>query len=63
MARIIDISPRIGADIEVWPGDTPYRVSWAARMEAGASCNVAGLTTTPHLGAHADAVLDAVRDL
>ena len=35
MARIIDISPRIGADIEVWPGDTPYRVSWAARMEAG----------------------------
>ena len=41
----------------VWPGDTEYAVSWVARMEQGASCNVSAITTTPHLGAHADGPL------
>jgi len=57
MSRLIDISPPLGAGIEVWPGDTPFRLSWVSRMEEGASCNVASLTTTPHLGAHADGPL------
>jgi arylformamidase len=57
MPRIIDISPRISGDIAVWPGDTEYKVSWVMRMEEGASVNVASLSTTPHVGAHADGPL------
>lgn len=54
---IIDISPPIDSSTAVWPGDTELQVSWVSRMEDGASCNVASLTTTPHLGAHADGPL------
>jgi arylformamidase len=57
MARIIDISPSIDSKIAVWPGDTPFQVTWVARMDRGASCNVASVTTTPHVGAHADGPL------
>jgi arylformamidase len=57
VSRLIDISPRVSARTAVWPGDTEYRVSWVSRMENGASCNVASITSTPHLGAHADGPL------
>jgi arylformamidase len=57
MARLIDISPPITAGTAVWPGDTEYRLTWATRMEQGASYNVAALSLTPHLGAHADGPL------
>jgi arylformamidase len=57
MTRIIDISPRVHTALPVWPGDTPFQVSWPSRMDAGASCNVASITTTPHVGAHADGPL------
>ena len=57
MSKIIDISPKVDAGIEVWPGDTRFQVSWVTRMDDGASCNVASLTTTPHLGSHADGPL------
>jgi arylformamidase len=57
MSRIIDISPPVSSSIAVWPGDSEYRVSWVSRMEEGASCNVARLATTPHVGAHADGPL------
>jgi arylformamidase len=55
--RIIDISPPITNRIAVWPGDTPFELTWGARMAEGASCNVAAIRTTPHLGAHADGPL------
>ena len=54
---IIDISPRIDVSLAVWPGDTEYKLDWVSRMEDGASVNVCTLTTTPHLGAHADGPL------
>ncbi len=57
MSRIIDISPPVGKGVPVWPGDTEYAVSWVSRMEEGASCNVSAITTTPHVGAHADGPL------
>ena len=57
MIKLIDISPKVDAEIEVWPGDTPFRVSWVTRIDEGASCNVASLTTTVHLGSHADGPL------
>lgn len=62
MARIIDISPPISPGIAVWPGDTPFSFAWVARMEEGASCNVSTITTTPHLGAHADGPLHFLID-
>ena len=62
MPRLIDISPRIDPSIAVWPGDTPYGLRWVARMDQGASCNVASITTTPHVGAHADGPLHFLQD-
>ena len=57
MTRLIDISPPITARTAVWPGDTGYTLDWVSRIDDGASCNVASITTTPHLGAHADGPL------
>jgi len=62
MPRIIDITPPVHPSIAVWPGDTPYSVSWVARMDQGASCNVSCITTTPHVGAHADGPLHFLPD-
>lgn len=52
---LYDLSPTITADFPVWPEDTPYqaRLSWS--MAEGATVNVTAVTTTPHLGSHADA--------
>lgn len=52
---LYDLSPTITAEFPVWPGDTAYqaRLSWS--MAEGATVNVSALTTTPHLGSHADA--------
>jgi arylformamidase len=62
MPRIIDISPPVSTETSVWPGDTEFRVDWLMRLEEGASCNVASITTTPHLGAHADGPLHFAHD-
>lgn len=52
---IYDLSPVVGPDSPVWPGDTPFtsRLTWS--MADGAAVNVSAFTTTPHLGSHADA--------
>ena len=41
----------------VFPGDTPFQREWSARIEANCPVNVARLTLSPHVGAHADAPL------
>jgi arylformamidase len=52
---LYDLSPTIRAGIPVWPGDTPFeaRLTWS--IADGSSVNVSSVTTTPHLGSHADA--------
>lgn len=52
---IYDLSPVLRPDTPVWPGDTAFqsRLTWA--IADGASVNLSALTTTPHLGSHADA--------
>jgi arylformamidase len=52
---LYDLSPTIRPDTPVWPGDTPFqsRLSWS--IADGASVNLSAITTTPHLGSHADA--------
>ena len=52
---LYDISPPVDAGTPVWPGDTPFRCELAWKIADGASVNVSAITTTPHLGAHADA--------
>jgi arylformamidase len=52
---IYDISPPVDAGIPIWPGDTPFACELVWRIADGAAVNVSAITTTPHLGAHADA--------
>lgn len=55
MATLYDITPPIRPGIPVWPGDTEYRAELSWAIARGDSVNVSALTSTPHLGAHADA--------
>lgn len=55
MAKLYDLSPPISADTPVWPGDTPFSYRLTCKLAAGDSVNLSALTTTPHLGSHADA--------
>jgi arylformamidase len=57
MPRLWDISPPVHAGSPVFPGDTPYSQQWAAQIGPGCPVNVSSITTTPHVGAHADAPL------
>ena len=57
MQRLWDISPPVGPGAPVFPGDTPYAQSWAATLAGDCPVNVATLTLSPHVGAHADAPL------
>ncbi len=52
-----DISVPFDTATPEWPGDTPFTCGWAWAMAEGASVNVSRLTTSPHVGTHADAPL------
>lgn len=52
--RILDISPPVTARIAVWPGDTPFSQQYLCRIDEGANLDLSTITTTVHLGAHAD---------
>ena len=55
MARILDISPLISDRIAVWPGDVPFSRVVGCAMARGDNLDLSSITTTLHLGAHADA--------
>lgn len=50
-----DISVLTGAWTPEWPGDTPFSCGWSARIADGSSVNLTTITTSPHVGTHADA--------
>ena len=52
---LIDISQRISPSAAVFPGDTQFTLRKVAEMSHGASCDVGTITTTLHIGTHADA--------
>lgn len=52
-----DISIPLGAGTPEWPGDTPFTCGWPQTIAGGASVNVSAITTSPHVGTHADAPL------
>lgn len=52
---LYDITRTVSAKTAVFPGDTPYSVKPNWRMSDGAPVNLVTITTTPHVGTHADA--------
>lgn len=59
--RLHDISVSLQAGIPEWPGDTPFSCGWAGTIADGSSVNVSSITSSPHVGTHADSPLH-VRD-
>lgn len=59
--RLRDISIPLSQGVPEWPGDTPYSCTWAGTITNGSSVNVSSITSSPHVGTHADAPLH-VRD-
>lgn len=57
-----DISPPVSGRSPAFPGDTPYSQRWVARLAPGCPVNVSAVTTSPHVGAHADAPLHYADD-
>lgn len=55
--RLRDISVTLGAGTPEWPGDTPYSCGWTATISEGSSVNLSSISTSPHVGTHADAPL------
>ena len=62
MATILDISPLISARIAVWPGDVPFSRFVSCVMARGDNLDLSSITTTLHLGAHADAPSHYLRE-
>lgn len=56
-----DATVACGPDTPPWPGDTPCSCGWTLRLASGGSVNLSTVTTSPHVGTHADAPLH-VRD-
>jgi arylformamidase len=52
---LIDVSQRVSAASGVFPGDTRFSLVRVCEMAKGASCDVGTITTTLHVGTHADA--------
>jgi arylformamidase len=52
---LYDITPRVGRDLAVFPGDTPLTREIILDLERGDSVTLSTLRATCHLGAHVDA--------
>lgn len=52
-----DISIPLSASTREWPGDTPFSCGWTMRIADGESVNLGTITTSFHVGTHADAPL------
>ncbi len=59
--RLRDISVSVSPDTPEWPGDTKWSCGWTARIPDGSSVNLSSVTSSLHVGTHADAPLH-VRD-
>ncbi|MGB7340015.1 MAG: cyclase family protein [Phototrophicaceae bacterium] len=52
---IYDITRTVSPRTHPWPGDTAYSVQAIMQIKEGASVNLMTMTTTCHIGTHADA--------
>lgn len=53
-SKIWDVSPEINESIAVFPGDVPFQRRVSLNMKEGAHLTLSAMTSTLHLGAHAD---------
>ena len=53
--KIFDISPTISPATAVWPGDVPFSRQVSLDFEQGHNLVLSAVTSTVHVGAHADA--------
>ncbi|WP_026689537.1 cyclase family protein [Alteribacter aurantiacus] len=53
--KMIDISQPLQAEMNVWPGDTPFTYEPMMKTSDGDSVNVAKMTMSTHTGTHMDA--------
>ncbi len=53
--RVFDLSPSLGFQTGVFPGDVAYRREVAMSFEAGHHLGLSSIQTTLHIGSHADA--------
>ncbi len=53
--KIFDISPTLSAKIAVYPGDVPFKRDVMMDMRTGDHLTLSSITTSVHVGAHADA--------
>ncbi len=52
--KIYDISPLIGPETAVFPGDTPFAQTVHLDISKGNNLTLSSINTTVHIGAHAD---------
>jgi len=52
--KYYDISPIINSSFSVFTGDVAFKLCKTLEMEKGGSCNLSSITTTLHVGSHAD---------
>jgi arylformamidase len=52
---ILDISPVLHEGVAVWPGDVPFSRTENLSIGGGDNIDLSAITTTVHVGAHADA--------
>jgi arylformamidase len=50
--KLWDISPPLGPDSPLFPGDTAFSQQWTARIGPGCPVNLSAITMSPHIGAH-----------
>ena len=53
--KYYDINPTIKPSFAVFPGDVIFKPSKTLEIKKGSSCNLSSITTTLHVGSHADA--------
>ena len=59
--RLRDISITLSPGVPEWPGDTAFSCGWTSTISSGSSVNLSSISSSPHVGTHADAPLH-VRD-
>ena len=62
MRVLYDITRPLVAGFPVWPGDSPCRLDWKARMGPGVPYNQSELRMSPHTGTHADGPFHVLPD-
>ena len=59
---LFDVSVVTRVGTPEWPGDTPFSCGWSAKIADGSSVNLTTITSSPHVGTHADAPLHVTDD-